>query len=211
MVGLAKGDVKAPASEFFSSSKGAVEIEGPVKGEYINSLEMDKQLNNFRLAARQHEALVQIAGFDDGHVYIAQHQGVIVGYVTFHRPDEYGRWYRHRRVLELGCVEVSPSWRGFRLGKTLLARAFSRPVFEEFIVITTEYYWHWDMETCGLDVWSYQKMLTNLFGSVGFERRHTDDPEIMEHPANVLMVRIGSLVSKEDIIAFERLLFETMF
>lgn len=207
---LVNGEVK-PVDLENSRLGSIVKIEGPITSEYVCSLKMDKQLNNFRLADKQHQALVHIAGMDPGYVFVVHHQGVITGYVTFHHPDEYGRWSRHPGVLELGCVEVSPSWRGCRLGKTLLARAFTHEVFEKYIIITTEYYWHWDIETSGLDVWSYQKMLTNLFGSVGFECRQTDDPEIMEHPANVLMVRVGSRVSQEDVDAFERLLFDTIF
>jgi len=51
------------------------------------------------------------------------------------------------------------------------------------------------------------KMLSNLFGSVGLERVPTDDPEILEHIANVLMARIGSRVSEEDIAKFNELKF----
>jgi acetoin utilization protein AcuA len=211
MSSLAKGDVNSIETKYLLNTGDTVEIEGPVRGDYINSLEFDNQLNNFRLAARQHEALVNITGLEAGYVFIARYRDTIVGYITFHRPDEYGRWHRHPRVLELGCVEVSPGWRGHRIGKTLLKKAFSQPLFEQYIVITTEYYWHWDMESSGLDVWSYQKMLTNLFGAAGFERRRTDDEEIMEHPANVLMVRVGNRVSRDDLVAFERLLFLTMF
>ncbi|MTI83741.1 MAG: GNAT family N-acetyltransferase [Firmicutes bacterium] len=211
MGSLAKGEVNSIKSEHKLNAGESVEIEGPVNAEYIRSLKMDDHLNNFRLAARQHEALINITGLDSGYVYIARNQNTVVGYITFHKPDQYGRWYRHPAILELGCVEVSPAWRGHRIGKILLRKAFSQPVLENYIVITTEYYWHWDMESTGMDVWSYQKMLTNLFGSVGFEQRHTDDEEIMEHPANVLMVRVGSEVNKENIVSFEQLLFSSMF
>lgn len=211
MGGLVEEVINSIVSIPVLTSKGPVEIEGPVGEAYLHSLKMDKQLKNFRPADRQREALMEIANLNHGRVYIARHQNTIVGYTTLHRPSQYARWYRHPRVLELGCIEVSPSWRGCGLGKTLLAAAFSQPFIENFIIITTEYYWHWDIEASGLNVRSYQKMLTNLFGSVGFERRYTDDPEIMAHPANVLMVRFGSRVGREDLIAFKRLLFETMF
>jgi len=48
-------------------------------------------------------------------------------------------------------------------------------------------------------------MLTRLFGAVGLQKVETDDPEILEHPANVLMVRIGEDVTQEDIDAFDRM------
>lgn len=197
--------------DFEDPRLSGMKVEGPVSSEYIRTLKMDDQLNNFRLASKQYQALVKITGMDPGYVFVVNHQGTIIAYVTFHHPDEYDRWSRHAKVLELGCVEVSPGWRGHRLAKTLLARAFAGSLFEDFIVITTEYYWHWDLEASGLDVWSYQKMLTSLFGSAGFKCRQTDDQEIMEHPANVLMVRVGSHLNQEDIDAFDRLLFEGMF
>ena len=76
------------------------------------------------------------------------------------------------------------------------------------VVITTEFYWHWDLQGSGLNVWEYQKMLTKLFGSVGFKRRHTDDPEILEHQANMLMVRFGKRVNQAYIKAFDDLTYQ---
>ncbi|HUW63499.1 MAG TPA: hypothetical protein VMW83_02200 [Spirochaetia bacterium] len=51
-------------------------------------------------------------------------------------------------------------------------------------------------------------MLTRLFGRTGMVVRFTDDPEIKEHPANVLMARIGANVPTPDILAFEDMLFD---
>ena len=30
---------------------------------------------------------------------------------------------------------------------------------EDYLVITTEYYWHWDLKGTGLTVWDYRKMM----------------------------------------------------
>ena len=30
---------------------------------------------------------------------------------------------------------------------------------EDYLVITTEYYWHWDLKGTGLNVWDYRKMM----------------------------------------------------
>jgi acetoin utilization protein AcuA len=40
------------------------------------------------------------------------------------------------------------------------------------------------------------------------ERTPTDDPDIIEHPANVLMTRIGKNVSTSDVALFESLKFQ---
>jgi len=53
-----------------------------------------------------------------------------------------------------------------------------------------------------------QKMLINLFGKVGFKKRRTDDPEILEHPANMLLVRIGKKVNKIYLKAFEDMTYQ---
>ncbi|MFZ5597307.1 MAG: GNAT family N-acetyltransferase [Bacillota bacterium] len=190
------------------SDKGEIYIEGPVKSDYLDSLNFDEGLSNFRIAKKQKKCLCEIAGSEDGFLYIARNGNTVVGYVTFHRPDPLTRWIKHPLIIELGAIEVSQSWRKYKVGKHLLQCAFSNPVMKEHIVVTMEYCWHWDLDGSGLSMWEYQAMLTGLFGSVGMEKAHTDDPEITEHPANVLMVRIGENVPKEYVEMFERLKFE---
>ncbi|MFZ5596042.1 MAG: GNAT family N-acetyltransferase [Bacillota bacterium] len=187
---------------------GPVIIEGPANEEYLKSLDINKGLNNFRAPERQHEALRIIARSPEGVVYVARHENEIVGYVAFHYPSQFSRWSKHPRILELGAIEVSGKFKRKGLGTGLLEAAFKNPDFEDLIIITTEFFWHWDLRESGLDVWSYQKMLTKLFGSVNFKKRRTDDPEILEHPANMLMVRIGSRVSEAYIKSFEEMLYQ---
>lgn len=187
--------------------KGMVHIEGPVSGEYIQSLEMNQNLNNFRPAKRQKEALLRITGMPNGMIYIARHENEIIGYVTFHKADDYTRWIKHPKIVEMGGIEISPDWRKCNVGDTLMKVSFSDNALDDYIVITMEYCWHWDLRNCNLDVWEYQKMLTKLFARVGLNKVTTDDPDIIEHPANVLMARIGKNVSMNDVLKFESLRF----
>ena len=196
------------ADSQIASDRGTITIHGPVGADYLEALDIDQNLNNFRKANKQKQSLIEIAKSDDGFIHIAVHNNTLVGYVTFHRPDAYTRWYKHPLMLELGAIEVSPPWRKYKLGRTLLAHAFSNPIMEDRIVITLEYCWHWDLENSKLNLWQYQKMLTGLFGTVGLEKVQTDDPEILENPANVLMARVGDNVSPEDFDTFERMRFE---
>jgi len=184
-----------------------INIEGPVDPEFLAQLDMSPDMNVFREASKQHKALVEIAASPDGMVYIARRQNLLIGYVTFHNPDKYCRWSKHPGILELGAIEISPSWRKNRIASMLLKYAFTNPVMEDKIVITVEFCWHWDLDNTGLDIWQYQKMLSKLFGSVGLKRTSTNDPEILEHIANVLMARIGSRVSEEDVKKFDELRF----
>lgn len=187
--------------------KGPVVIEGPVEASRIAAMEMNQRLTNFRPPAKQKEALVRITGLPNGMIYIARHQNEIIGYVTFHPVDEFTRWHKHPRVLEMGGIEISPDWRQCRVGENLLKLAFSDRALDDFIVLTMEYCWHWDLRNCNLDVWAYQKMLTGLFARAGLSKVTTDDPDIIEHPANVLMTKIGKDVPREDIMLFEALRF----
>lgn len=180
-------------------------LEGPVSTDGLAALSMCEQLTNFRPPQQQLKALVKIAGMDGGRVYIARAGHEIVGYVTFHRPDEYSRWYRHPDVVELGGVEVARHRRRRKLGSGLLQYIFSDDYWEDYIIISTEYFRHWDLGGSGLDIWEYRSMLHKFFGSAGFMPMPTNDPDILEHPANMLMVRVGYRVGLESMMVFDDL------
>ncbi|MDD4237142.1 MAG: GNAT family N-acetyltransferase [Desulfotomaculaceae bacterium] len=183
-------------------------IEGPLEAAKLEELSMNSKLTIFRPPAKQKEALLAISRLSEGMVYIARYGREIIGYVTFHYPDDFSRWSKHPAVLELGGIEISPDWRQRGVGVALLREAFNNPVVENYIIVTVEFCWHWDLKSSGLDLFMYQEMLARLFGSVGLSRRATDDPDIIEHPSNVLMVRVGSNVSCEDDMLFNNMLFE---
>jgi acetoin utilization protein AcuA len=183
-------------------------LEGPVLSSALEILNINNKLTNFRQAEEQKKALISISKLSESMVYIARAGREIIGYITFHAPEKYFRWSKHPRVLELGGIEISCEWRKKGIAEALLKEAFSNPVMEDYIVITTEFCWSWDLRGSGLEMFEYQKMLEKLFGIVDLKRRATNDPDITEHPANVLMARTGENVSTEDIIMFEKLLFE---
>lgn len=187
--------------------KGLVYIEGPVEGPYIAGLGMNDKLTVFRAPKEQKEALIQISGLLNGMIYIARDENEIIGYVTFHPPDESTRWHRHPVILEVGGIEMCPDWRQCKVGENLIKVAFSNKALDDFIVLSMEYCRYWDLENCKLDVWEYQKMLTGFLTKVGLKKVTTNDPDIIGHPANFLMVRIGKNISKQDIILFESLRF----
>lgn len=183
-------------------------LEGPVISRSLENFSINNKLTNFRPAEEQKRALVSISKLPNGMIYIARSGREIIGYTTFHHPEEYFRWHKHPRVLELGGIEICPDWRKKGVAESLLREAFNNPVMEDFIVVTLEFCWHWDLKGSGLEIFEYQKMLEKLFGMFNLKRRATDDPDITEHPANVLMVRYGKNVSAKDIARFEDMLFE---
>ncbi len=190
--------------------RGQVYLEGPVTAQDIGRLQADEGLNWFRPAWRQKEALAEIAAMDEGRVWIARHQSVIVGYVALHPPHSFERWGRDAipGILELGAVEVSPRWRRSGVASALFVLVGQDPALEHYIVLATEYYWHWDLERTGLTRPEYRCMLEKLKGVSGVQPCPTDDPDIASHPSNVLLVRLGRHVSPALREQFARLLFE---
>ncbi|MBM7867177.1 GNAT family N-acetyltransferase [Heliomicrobium gestii] len=192
------------------TERGCVTICGPVEGADILRYQMDEGLCAFRLPKEQQEALAEIARLPEGQVILALHDEQIIGYVTFHRPEEFERW-AHDQVpgmLELGAIETSKRWRGLHIGRHLLEVAFGEGALEPYVIIATEYYWHWDLKGAGLSVWEYQKFLESLFNRVGLRRVGTDEPDILAHPANMLMARVGRLVPQESVLLFEESLYQ---
>ncbi|GIO55499.1 acetoin utilization protein [Paenibacillus sp. SSG-1] len=188
-------------------------VEGPVPPGRLAELTMHPDLDAFRRPAEQHKALIEIAGLPEGRIIITRDENVIVGYVTFHYPDEQERWSQGHMadLIELGAIEVANSYRSLGLGQKMITTAFEGGQMEPYIVFTTEYYWHWDLKSSGLSVWDYRKMMERLMKVVDMVWYATDDPEICSHPANCLMVRIGRDVPLSSKEQFDRIRFQQRF
>ncbi|MFB9330597.1 GNAT family N-acetyltransferase [Paenibacillus aurantiacus] len=188
-------------------------IEGPVPAAELAHYTLHSDLDAFRRPPEQHKALIEIAELIEGRIIIARDAETIVGYVTFHYPDELERWSEGgmEDLIELGAIEVADSYRSLGLGKRMIQTAFEGEQLENAIVYTTEYYWHWDLEGTKLNVWDYRSMMEKLMQSVGMVWFATDDPEICAHPANCLMVRIGKDVPLSSVEQFDRVRFRQRF
>ncbi|MEG7333734.1 acetoin utilization protein acetyltransferase AcuA [Bacillus sp. 0102A] len=195
------------------TATGSLLIEGPVSPEDLAGYEFHTDLTAFRPPREQHEALVDIAGLPEGRIIIARDGRTIIGYVTYLYPDPLERWSEGNMVdlLELGAIEVAPAYRGCSVGKTLLTVSMMDEQMENYIVMTTEYYWHWDLKGMKKDVWEYRKLMEKMMNAGGLAWFATDEPEISSHPANCLMARIGKNVSQESIEQFDRLRFYHRF
>ncbi|RKP55633.1 GNAT family N-acetyltransferase [Cohnella endophytica] len=188
-------------------------VEGPVPPESLRNMTLHPSLDAFRRPKEQHQALIEIAELPEGRIIVARDGDVVVGYVTFHYPDEMERWSEGGMVdlVELGAIEVADDYRNLGFGKLLISTAFENGQLDDIIVFTTEYYWHWDLESSGLNVWEYREMMEKLMKSVGMVWFATDDPEICAHPANCLMVRIGKDVPLSSVEQFDRVRFRQRF
>ncbi|MBJ7897368.1 GNAT family N-acetyltransferase [Bacillus atrophaeus] len=195
------------------TATGSLVIEGPITPEILASYEFHEGLTAFRPHHEQHEALIDIAGLPEGRIIIARDGQTVVGYVTYLYPDPLERWSEGKMedLLELGAIEVAPAFRGSSVGKTLLTVSMMDEQMENYIVMTTEYYWHWDLKGMKKDVWEYRKLMEKMMNAGGLVWFATDEPEISSHPANCLMARIGKNVSQDSIEQFDRLRFYHRF
>ena len=192
---------------------GTLVIEGPVSSTTLAQLDFHQELTAFRPAEQQKQALVEIADLPEGRIIVARINHTVVGYVTFLYPDPLERWSEGKmdNLIELGAIEVAAPFRSYSIGKSLLKVSMMDDAMEDYIVITTEYYWHWDLKGTGLNVWDYRKIMEKMMNKGGLTWFATDDPEISSHPANCLMVRIGSRVPQESMQEFDSLRFRNRF
>ncbi|MEC5421905.1 GNAT family N-acetyltransferase [Virgibacillus sp. C22-A2] len=191
------------------TSSGIITIEGPLPSAKLKKYHFHEQLTAFRPPDKQFEAVLSIADFPEGRIIIARTEDTIIGYVTYLYPDELERWseFNMEDLIELGAIEVVPEYRGARIASGLLEVSMMDSFMENYIVISTEYYWHWDLERTELSIWNYRKVMEKMMGAGGLLPAPTDDPEIISHPANCLMVRIGKNVSEDSIKRFDTLRF----
>ncbi|WP_082233574.1 GNAT family N-acetyltransferase [Halobacillus massiliensis] len=203
--------VKTFYEQTFEINDGVMTIQGPLTSEELSQYSFHEDLNAFRPPAKQFEALKSIADFEEGRINAAIHDNMIIGYVTYLHPDPMERWSEGNMedLIELGAIEVAPEFRGYRVGSRLLKLSMQDEYMENYIIISTEYYWHWDLKGTRLSIWDYRKVMEKMMGAGGLKPAPTDDPEIISHPANCLMVRIGKNVPEESIEQFDQLRFLT--
>lgn len=209
MGGASMEHIKTYHSEILDTSIGAITIEGPVTSVELDQYDFHDDLTAFRLPHKQFDALKQIATLPEGRIIIAVHQNTIIGYVIFVYPDPMERWHTDtlKELLVLGAIEVVPLYRGYQIASRLIMLSMMDSYMENYITISTEYYWHWDLEGANLDVWRYRKLMDKIMAKGGLYPAATDDPEITSHPANCLMVRIGKNVPEEVIQQFDNIRF----
>ncbi len=200
---------KTYQEKILSTSVGEIVLAGPISSEKLSELDFHKKLEAFRPSEKQKKALMGIADLDEGRIIAGIVNDEIVGYVTFLHPDPLERWsaFNMHNLIELGAIEIAPEFRGIGLGSSLIKLAIDDPFMENYIIFSTEYYWHWDLKDTKLSVWNYRKIMEKMMFAGGLTPAPTNDPEIMSHPANCLMVRIGKNVPKKDIEKFDELRF----
>lgn len=193
----------------YDTAKGPIIIEGPLQSSQFTKLKFHNHLTAFRPAKKQFEAIRYIPDQSEGRIIVARTENTIIGYVTFHYPDPLERWsaFKMDNLIVLGAIEVIPEYRKEHIASQLLKLSMIDKYMENYIIISTEYHWHWDLDGTKLNIWEYQKVMEKIMAAGGLFPQPTDDPEIISHPANRLMVRIGANVPRQSIEQFDKLRF----
>ena len=188
-------------------------IEGPVSSSTLATYTFHEGLVAFRQANEQHLSLIKVAEQPEARIIVARCGNEVVGYAAYSYPHPLERWAEGKieQLIELGAIEVAEPYRSFGIGKKLLQVTMMDDAVEDYIIITTEYYWHWDLKGTGLSIWDYRKVMEKMMNHGGLVYMPTDDPEICSHPANCLMVRIGERVPEQAIEQFDQLRFSRKY
>ncbi len=185
---------------------GRLEIDGPIAADVLKDYRLADGLNCFRPSARQHTALVDLAGHPDGLVFTASLAKTVISYVSFQKPD-YAWWQKRclAEVIELGGLETDLAWRKMGITKMLMDSIFKNPdfkYFEDYIVLAVQFVHTWDLANTNLAPWAYREFMIKLFTRYNFTSWETVDPEIREHPCNILLARVGENVDSFCVTRF---------
>jgi len=198
-------------SREIDSPKGKILIENYYPADQLDRLDIDDGIKMFSRhhPDRQKQALLNVARSDDGNVIAAVLGDKLVAYIGIHHPSEKERWGKpdYDWLFEFGAIEVSADYREIGLADGLLAATFEDPFYEDKIMLTTGFTWHWDLEGTGMNKMEYHDLGVRLFGKYGFMEMTTDEPNIQMDNANLFMVRIGSNSSFSRYQNFATLLF----
>lgn len=193
-------------STIMKTALGRLHIRGPIESEQLEKYRLSEGLCCFRPHSRQFEALVELSNQPDGLVFTAALANIVIAYVSFQKPDY--PWWQQRcfpKLLELGGIETDPAWRNMGISKTLLDNLFKNSgfqFFDDYIVIAVQFIQSWDLKNTGLAPWAYRQFMLDFFKSYGFATWETVDPEVREHPCNILLARVGSNAGLKDINHF---------
>jgi acetoin utilization protein AcuA len=198
-------------SSDIETPRGTVHIENYCPAEMLKGLTVDEGICMFSRhnPDRQKRALVNVAEQEGGNVIAGTSGGLLISYVGIHRPSEKERWGKpgYPWLFELGAIEVSRNYRELGLAVSMLDAAFNDPFYEDKIVLTTAFTWHWDLEVTGMTKMQYRELFINLAAKYGFIEMATDEPNITMDSANLFLVRLGKNASFSKYQRFASLLF----
>src|SRR5712691_1014609 len=183
------------------TSAGTLELRNFCSSPFVEGLRADKGLCAFaRLPEREHELLLKIAKRLDSMLTLAYTPaGEIVGQVTIVPCEDW--WEGLENTYEI-AIEVSSSCRRLGVARELLKFALELDALEDVILQAIGLAWHWDTEGVDLPPSRYRQLIARLFAPHDFMEYQTSEPNINSEPGNILLARIGSRVSQQNVGQF---------
>jgi acetoin utilization protein AcuA len=207
-------DTSAPPrknKKTLKTPRGELLIENYFPSEELEGLTVDNGICMFSRhnPDRQKTALLHVSKSEGGNVIAAVDGELLAGYIGIHRPSERERWGKadYNWLYELGAIEVSRNYRRMNMADEMLEVAFDDPFYDDKIVLTTGFTWHWDLEQTGMTKMEYHDLGIRLMGRHGFMEMATDEPNVTMDSANLFLVRIGNMASFSRYQKFASLLF----
>ncbi|MHB8895987.1 MAG: hypothetical protein ACYC99_12545 [Candidatus Geothermincolia bacterium] len=190
---------------------GVIEIENYYPADKLEPLTVDDGICMFSRhnPERQKKALLNVANSEGGNVIAATFNGLLVGYIGVHHPSEGERWGKpgYPWLFELGAIEVSRNFRESGMSLAMMHAAWDDPFYDDKVVLTTAFTWHWDLEATGMTKLEYRELFIDLAGRFGFMEMATDEPNITMDSANLFLVRLGRATTFSQYQKFASLLF----
>lgn len=194
-----------------ATENGPVVLRSFCDPEEIRALEFEASFSRFSQydpIISSKESLAKSAREPDANVALAlSPQQTIIGFAVLAYPDPDERWVRvgEKITMEVMVIEVSRAWRGDGLAKALLELIVGHPLAEEKIFYMVGYSWTWDLE--GMPAIKYRDMMIRLFSHFDFQVFQTNEPNIMMHPENLFMARIGAGIDDATVRRFKMVRF----
>jgi acetoin utilization protein AcuA len=190
---------------------GEIRIENYCPAEKLATLVVDDGIYMFSRhnPERQKKALLNVARSDEGNVVAATLGERLVGYIGVHHPSEGERWGKagYPWMFELGAIEVSRNFRESGMSMAMMHAAWDDPFYDDKVVLTTAFTWHWDLEATGMNKLEYRELFIELAGRFGFMEMATDEPNVTMDSANLFLVRLGRDTTFSQYQKFASLLF----
>ena len=198
-------------SSTIETPEGPLAIENYCPASRLQELTVDDGILMFSRhnPERQKRALLNVANDEGGNVVAAVFQERLAGYIGIHHPSEGERWGKpgYPWLFELGAIEVSRNFREIGLAMAMMHAAWDDPFYDDKVVITTAFTWHWDLEATGMTKLEYRELFIELAGRFGFMEMTTDEPNVMMDSANLFLVRLGRDTTFSQYQKFASLLF----
>lgn len=159
------------------------------------------------------ESLIALSREPDANVTLAFLENhAIIGLGVLRYAAEEDRWFQvgPRTMMEVAAIEVSRGWRSHGISSEILRLLVDHPLESKRILFMVGYSWTWDLEGTGLNPMDYRRMMVQLFSRQGFEQFQTNEPNVMMHPENLFMARIGRDVPDTVRDRFKKMRFDLL-